>query len=141
MKIISIYNPSQYEQIKALWDIKCARLCPAEDLIKASDIPELDILVYHDTETKEILGFLCINNENRIVTIAGKPGEGRIRIWTQLVKEAKRIYSPLHLNISMYNRVAFSFYTSAGFIIDGAALNKLNDTVEYTMIYENNDFS
>lgn len=140
MKIISIYNSSQYEGLCQLWHTQGARLMPAEELLKPTDITELDILVYHDTQTQEVLGFVCINNENRIVTVAAKPGAGRIHIWTQLIKEAKKLYNPLHLKVPVNQRIAFHFYTSAGFLLDGATLNRATDTVEYTMIYESSDF-
>ncbi len=86
-------------------------------------------------EDEALLGFSCVDAENGIDAFFIDPAHQRRGLGRELMSFLQSEYAILHLNVYAENKDALFFYTSQGFLIDGATYNATHAQVEYTMLW------
>lgn len=102
-----------------------------------------DYLVRSDTyvymSDGQIAGFICVTNNNYIRGLFVDPKFRRSGIGGKLLEYIKGEFSMLHVNIYMKNRDMIRFATRAGFVIDGAHMQRETGEIQYDFIWDENE--
>ena len=97
-------------------------------------LPHAEIYVYEDDRTKQIDGFIGLN-DNYIEGIFVKKVAQSKGIGKQLLNHAKECKSTLRLNVYQKNEKAIHFYLREEFVIQSETLDNNTDEKEFVMVW------
>lgn len=107
------------------------------DRVKNDYLEGSDTYVY--MADGQIAGFICVTNHNYIRGLFVDPRFRRNGIGEKLIEYVKGAFSMLHVKIYMKNRTMVKFAMRAGFVIDGAEMQRETGEIQYNFIWDENE--